>query len=85
MVVTSDWAGLAAVEVVPSLRRRGLASAVVDALIDWAIGRGARWCYLQVTSDNEPALALWRRYGFREHHSYRYLEPPPAIGREART
>lgn len=76
MVVTDGWAGLAAVEVVPSMRRRGLASAVVDALVGWALGRGARWCYLQVTADNEAALSRWRRYGFREHHSYRYLVPP---------
>jgi ribosomal protein S18 acetylase RimI-like enzyme len=77
MVVTADWAGLAAVEVVEAQRRQGLASAVVDALVGWAVGRGARWCYLQVTDDNEPALALWRRYGFRVHHAYRYLTAPP--------
>ena len=75
MVVTGAWAGLAAVEVVPAQRRRGLATAVVDALMQRALERGARWCYLQVTPDNEAALALWRRYGFRVHHSYRYLAP----------
>jgi len=76
MVVTEPWAGLAAVEVDPEQRRRGLATGMVGALARWAQGRGARWCYLQVEPDNEPALALWRRYGFRVHHAYHYLVPP---------
>ena len=75
MAVTETWAGLAAVEVVAAQRRRGLATAVVDRLAGWGLERGARWCYLQVTPDNEAALALWRRHGFRVHHSYHYLEP----------
>ena len=75
MVVTGAWAGLSAVEVDAAHRRRGIGSAVVDALVAWAAGRGARWCYLQVTEDNVGALALWHRYGFREHHAYRYLVP----------
>jgi ribosomal protein S18 acetylase RimI-like enzyme len=75
MVVTGAWAGLAAIEVAAAHRRRGLATAVADRLVQWALERGARWCYLQVTPDNEAALALWRRYGFRPHHAYHYLEP----------
>lgn len=77
MVVSGDWAGLAALEVAPAQRRRGLGSTIVDALVGWACERGARWCYLQVTPDNDAALALWRGRGFREHHRYRYLVPPP--------
>ena len=76
MVVTGPWAGLSAVEVVSEQRRQGLATSIVNALVTWARQRQARWCYLQVTPDNEPALALWRRYGFRQHHAYRYLQPP---------
>ena len=75
MVVTEAWAGLSAVEVLPELRRTGMATAVVAALQQWAIGAGGRWCYLQVTDDNTAALTLWRRHGFRHHHSYRYLAP----------
>jgi len=78
MVVTGDWAGLSAVEVVPTQRRRGLARAVVAALAEWAVDQGARWAYLQVSTDSVPALALWHSLGFREHHRYRYLEPSSA-------
>jgi ribosomal protein S18 acetylase RimI-like enzyme len=75
MVIAGAWAGLAAVEVAAAYRRRGLATAVVARLVGWALERGARWCYLQVSPDNDAALALWRRYGFRPHHRYHYLEP----------
>ena len=81
MVVTEAWAGLSAVEVLPELRRTGMATAVVDALRQWAIGEGARWCYLQVTEGNAAALTLWRQHGYRHHHSYRYLSPSPRVER----
>ncbi|CAN5420542.1 GNAT family N-acetyltransferase [soil metagenome] len=75
MAVTGTWAGLSTVEVMAGHRRRGLATAVVGALRDWAVERGARWCYLQVTEDNPAALTMWDRLGFRRHHAYRYFEP----------
>ncbi len=74
-VVTGRWAGVSAVEVMPERRQRGLGQAVSSALLGWAAGRGARWCHLQVSPDNDAALGLWRRFGFREHHAYRYLRP----------
>ena len=75
-VVTGDWVGLSAVEVLPLHRRRGLARAVVDALLDWGAEAGATKAYLQVTPANIPALSLYASYGFRTHHRYRYLGPP---------
>jgi N-acetylglutamate synthase len=77
-VVTDGWLGLSAVEVEPGLRRQGLGSAVVDALLAWGSGRGARYAYVQVLADNDAALALYARRGFRTHHSYRYLRPAAA-------
>ncbi|MFW3170883.1 GNAT family N-acetyltransferase [Geodermatophilus sp. CPCC 206100] len=71
-VVTGDWLGVAAVTVVEAHRRTGLATAVMAAVQRWGADRGARWVYLQVTSSNEPARALYRRAGFIEHHRYHY-------------
>ncbi len=68
-----DWVGLRAITVSPDRRRRGLGLAVVGALLDWGAERGATTAYLQVLSDNEPALALYERLGFTTHHTYRYL------------
>ncbi|MGY1638743.1 GNAT family N-acetyltransferase [Geodermatophilus sp. SYSU D00742] len=75
-VVTDDWLGVTAVTVAEEHRRRGLATAVMAALQRWAAGRGAQWVYLQVTSSNEPARALYRRAGFIEHHRYHYRHAP---------
>ncbi len=76
-VVTGDWLGLSAVEVLPSRRREGLARRVVDALLGWGAEQGARSAYLQTMPDNVGALALYEPYGFVTHHQYRYLAPAP--------
>jgi GNAT superfamily N-acetyltransferase len=71
-VVTDGWLGVTAVTVDERHRRRGLATAVMTALQGWAAGRGATSVYLQVVEGNAPALALYRRAGFIEHHRYHY-------------
>ncbi len=68
-----DWVGFRGIEVDPAHRRQGLAAAVMAALLEWGAERGATTAYLQVLGDNEPALALYERLGFRTHHAYRYL------------
>jgi GNAT superfamily N-acetyltransferase len=68
-----DWVGFRSLEVAPEHRRRGLALVVMAELLGWGAERGATTAYLQVLGDNEPALALYARLGFREHHRYRYL------------
>ena len=70
-----DWVGFRAIEVTPEHRREGLGLAVMEALLEWGAERGATTAYLQVIGDNQPALALYERLGFREHHRYRYLTP----------
>jgi N-acetylglutamate synthase len=75
-VVTGDWLGLYAVEVEPESRGNGLGSAIVTALLGWGAANGARSAYLQALADNRAGLGLYAPYGFRTHHSYRYLRPP---------
>ena len=75
VVVTGEWAGVAAVETLPDHRRRGLADAVVRTCLAWAHERGATRVYLQTMPDNTGALALYAPHGFVTHHEYRYLEP----------
>lgn len=76
VVVTGEWAGLAAVETHPDHRRRGLARTLVDACLAWAWERGATRAYLQTMPENLPAIALYAPYGFVTHHEYRYLVLP---------
>ena len=74
--VDGDWAGFRSIEVASGRRREGLGLAVMAALVEWAAERGATTAYLQVLGDNAPALALYDRLGFLEHHRYRYLAAP---------
>ncbi|MET8831139.1 GNAT family N-acetyltransferase [Streptomyces sp. NPDC004610] len=72
-VVDGRWAGFAAVEVDPGLRRRGLATEVMAALARRALEEGASAAWLQVETDNAGARALYGRLGFAAHHAYHHL------------
>ncbi|GHF63613.1 GNAT family N-acetyltransferase [Streptomyces griseosporeus] len=78
LVVDGRWAGFAAVEVDPALRRQGLATTVMAALARQALDEGASAAWLQVEAGNEGARALYARMGFAAHHAYHhYREPRP--------
>ncbi|MEV7325775.1 GNAT family N-acetyltransferase [Streptomyces sp. NPDC093970] len=81
LVVDGRWAGFAAVEVDPALRRRGLAGEVMAALARRALEEGASAAWLQVEADNTPARALYTGLGFGAHHAYHHYRAPEADGR----
>ncbi len=60
MATATDWRG------------RGLASAIVDALLLHAGNWGARVVFLQVDDDNAPAIAVYRKFGFATLYTYHY-------------
>ena len=64
--------GLFAVNTAPTHRRRGLGTAIGRALLAEASRQGSRVAYLQVTADNEAALALYRPFGFARVYDYWY-------------
>jgi GNAT superfamily N-acetyltransferase len=66
------WTGIAAVEVAPGQRRRGLARIVMAALLDWGREQGDHAAYLQVARDNTAARELYDRLGFTAHSGYHY-------------
>jgi GNAT superfamily N-acetyltransferase len=76
--VVDDWLIVTAVTVDATYRRRGLATAVMGRLGAWGREHGARSCLLQVVESNAPALALYQRMGFTEHHRYHYRLGPEA-------
>jgi ribosomal protein S18 acetylase RimI-like enzyme len=73
--LSRDWLGIASIWTRPERRRQGWATAMLRALGYWAARRGARYCYLQVPSANETAIAAYERLGFVRHHRYHYLAP----------
>lgn len=64
--VVGDVADLHRVAVRPGQRRRGLASALVEAGLAQASARGADRVLLEVAVDNHAALALYAGSGFVE-------------------
>ncbi len=59
-----DMADLHRVVVRPEARGRGIGASLVRAGIDWASAIGARRMLLEVSQENQPAVALYRRLGF---------------------
>ena len=77
-VVTGDWLGLSAVEVVPRAPARGAGPAGGRRAARRGApsrGRGRRTC--RRCRATTGALALYAPYGFVTHHRYRYLAPAP--------
>jgi GNAT superfamily N-acetyltransferase len=71
-VVEERWLGLFSLATSAEARRRGIASALVDALEAWATTRGADRSYLQVEAGNAAALSFYAARGFHIAHSYHY-------------
>ena len=69
------WLGIHALFVEPARRRRGLAQRVLAGILTHEAARVPTVGWLHVETDNDPAIALYRKLGFRVHHSCRYYEP----------
>jgi GNAT superfamily N-acetyltransferase len=50
----------------PRARRRGVGTALGEAVVDWAAGRNAPLVRLAVNPDEPGAVALYRSLGFRD-------------------
>jgi GNAT superfamily N-acetyltransferase len=70
------WVGLGGIETAPDARRRGLARLTLRTLLQWAAQQGAERAMLEVRSDNEAAISLYRELGFTTSHMYHYRPVP---------
>lgn len=61
-----DEVHLANIAVAPENRRAGAARLLLDDLFREATLRGSRMAVLEVRVSNEPAIRLYRKYGFKE-------------------
>lgn len=75
------WAGVSAVHVVESARRRGLARELCAGLLTWAHEHGATRAYVQVVAENTAARALYESMGFVVHHRSRYVRAEDLLSR----
>lgn len=69
----------------PEARRQGLGARLVARCLAEGAARGCRLSWLQVTAENEPARALYRRMGFRHGYGYHYRVPQEASGMVSKT
>jgi ribosomal protein S18 acetylase RimI-like enzyme len=71
-VVEGDLLGFFSIYVSEKYRRNGYGEMVMQGLTNWGVARGARFGYLQVEGDNQPALALYEKMGFEVCYRYVY-------------
>ena len=72
VVVEDGWAGVHNMATATEHRRRGVARAVLHALLEWAAARGATRSYLAVMETNEAARALYESSGYATAYRYWY-------------
>jgi len=71
-VVEEDWLGLFSIRTLPEFHRKGVAWSVNCALAMWGEDHGAKRLFLQVETENEPALTLYEAMGFNTMYTYWY-------------
>lgn len=64
-VIQDEYMGLYDIVTDPRWRGRGYGKQLLLQLLAWGKRNGARRAFLQVLQTNEPALALYRKLGFR--------------------
>ncbi len=75
--IDDNIAMLHALEILPQMRRKGLAAQMIGAGASWAARHGADTFTLVVTQANDAACALYRKLGMREADRYHYRKKEP--------
>jgi len=76
VALDGELAGIYDMVTAAQFRGRGLATAIVTVLSNWALQCGASHAFLQVNDDNAAALAVYRKFGFDTRYAYHYRARP---------
>ncbi len=71
--IDRGWAEISSVMLDPAHRGQGLGRITVDALLAWAVGKGAAHAFLQVDETNAVARRLYAGQGFQDLCDYRTI------------
>lgn len=69
-------AGIFQIMTRPEARKRGLARAIMAALLEWCGSNGGKQAYLQVEAANMAACSLYASLGFEDIYRYTYWTMP---------
>jgi GNAT superfamily N-acetyltransferase len=72
VAVEAGLVGVFDVITAPEERGKGYATLACASLLTWGWQYGAQAAYLQVSADNAPAIAAYRKFGFTTAYSYHY-------------
>lgn len=73
-VIHRGWLGIFGVRTDEEHMRKGVATSINRALVAWAEEMGATDAYLQVEADNQTAIDLYQRLGFKNKFTYWYRQ-----------
>jgi GNAT superfamily N-acetyltransferase len=76
IAIDDELAGVYDVVTAEGARGNGYATLACAALLAWAAQHGVRTAYLQVSANNAPAIAIYRKLGFASLYTYHYRGPP---------
>jgi GNAT superfamily N-acetyltransferase len=76
VAIEGELVGVFDVNTAEDARSKGYATLACASLLSWAWQHGANVAYLQVNTDNAPAIAIYRKFGFATMYTYRYRGPP---------
>jgi GNAT superfamily N-acetyltransferase len=76
VAIEGPLVGIFDVITAPDARGKGYATLACASLLSWAWQHGANAAYLQVSADNAPAVAAYRKFGFATAYTYHYYGRP---------
>lgn len=71
-VISNGYFGLFDLVTEKNVRNNGYATKLLDGMLNWAVTNGARKAYLQVVSDNQSAINLYTKLGYKPCYEYWY-------------
>lgn len=69
-ILDRDDLGIYAIYTSENFRRLGYAYAICNAIMERGISMGAGYSYLQVVKDNDSAVSLYQKLGFKYDYTY---------------
>lgn len=71
-VISNGYFGLFDLVTERSSRNMGYGTKLLNGMLSWAVSNGASSAYLQVVAENQPAINLYRKFGYQHCYEYWY-------------